>query len=154
MLRKPYRYEKDVEILKLAFENIAFFQNLDLPKNYLNNLIKLFDYEYKERGDILFKFDDFATNYYILLSGSAYLLVPKNTLISNYKNDASYITEPNLVKITNINRIRMGKGLFNENPEEENLRNINEFLPDFQIIKTLQAVMGFGEIALRSNLKR
>lgn len=127
---------------------------MELPKNYFNNLIKLFNYEYKERGDILFKYDDFAINYFILLSGSAYLLVPKNTLISNYKNDASYITEPNLINMTNINRIRMRNELSNESPEEENLRNINEFFPDFQIIKTLQAVIGFGEIALRSNLKR
>lgn len=232
LLKKANKKTADIEIILKAFDNISFFQDLKtkIPPEHINQLIKHFTYENKERGEIVFKYDDYGTNYYILLNGSVYVLVPKATLNADYTPEkqyvaAQYLTEPNIT-ITNVNKqikpkenksindetnnikndetmkcmieiknkdepiisfelntshvspsqkkkfmervsvfqegspkrgqgsIVKKKTVFSKEKEEETLINIKKTFPDFEIIKKLESVIGFGEIALLSNNKR
>ena len=212
-----------------VFSKISFFQDLQkkIPLAHIRHLIKQFNYEFKERGDVVFQFDEHGTNYYILLKGSLFLLVPKDTLNVDYTPEkqyvaSQYLTEPIIPAINNVIKIKQfddndyksenrgtpktdrsllgsqnnsktermntPKSLlsrnrnshvspsqkrnfskFNEDffkrksiipdnivrdPEKELILNIKTSFPDFEIIKKLEAVTGFGEIALMSNLKR
>lgn len=43
-------------------------------------------YEYKPSGTVLFKIGDVGEHYYIIVSGSAYLLVPKEGIERYFDN--------------------------------------------------------------------
>ena len=214
-----------------VFNNIAFFQDLQkkIPPAQIYHLIKEFKYEFKERGYVVFHFDELGINYYILLKGSLYLLLPKSTLNKDYTPEkqyvaSTYLTEPaiiiqNVMKtqhnedknikvsspdgkntpkieknvnilttvtpknliITPKNNLITQKNTFVspsfqrkfskfseelmrkktiisetilKDPEVELMNTIRKTFPDFEITKKLEAVTGFGEIALMSNLKR
>lgn len=223
----------DIEIIMKVFNKISFFQDLQkkIPITHVRHLIKEFKYESKERGDVVFQFDELGIDYYILLKGSLFLLLPKNTLNVDYTPEkqyvaSQYLTEPPLIPINNVisfkslSEINSGemkilgprieisaspnikadiqkinqnnnntpknllaenrnshispsqkkrfskasedffkrKTTFSENILKDNektlMMSIRNAFPDFEIVKKLEAVTGFGEIALMSNLKR
>ena len=205
-----------------VFNKISFFQDLQnkIPLTHVRHLIKEFKYEFKERGDVVFQYGEFGANYYILLKGSLFLLLPKSTLNVDYTPEksfvaAQYLTEPipspisNVIKGVSHQNIEENKSSptmdgklklkidtpkgtpksilptnrnshvspsmkrkftkFNEEAmkkksiisstvlrdvEKDLMATIRQTFQDFEITKKLEAVTGFGEIALMSNLKR
>lgn len=211
-----------------VFNKISFFQDLQnkITLTHIRHLIKEFKYEFKESGDVVFQYGEFGSNYYILLKGSLFLLLPKSTLNVDYNTEkhfiaTPYLTEPMASPISNVmknshqnnnqnleekkgsptfdskqrgetpksakidSKTRVDtpkmletnrnshvspsqKGKFTEEvmkrkmlteqnmwkDDQDLMMIIRQTFTDFEITKKLEAVTGFGEIALMSNLKR
>lgn len=210
-----------------VFNKISFFQDLQkkIPISQVRQLIKEFKYDSKKIGDVIFQCDEIGIDYYILLKGSLFLLLPKSNLNVDYTSEkqyvaSQYLTEPPLIPISNVlssksfmeihsvaeitdfsgtpklktdaqannqnnntpknlfsanrnshispsQKKRFSKAseiffkrktIISENLLKENekslIMDIKNAFPDFEIVKKLEAVTGFGEIALMSNLKR
>lgn len=138
LVKKPKKNDEDLLILKEELREIQFFKNIltSLSELHLNSLIKHSDYEFQPKMSIIFKYDDYGSNFYVIIKGSILVLVPCN----NYS-----IQMP-------IKPLQEGDSDFLLTNEMKGFlqKNTQGFVP----IKEMKSGEAFGELALISNSRR
>ncbi|EAS03680.2 cyclic nucleotide-binding domain protein (macronuclear) [Tetrahymena thermophila SB210] len=80
--QKEDRNSEDIQILKEYFKNFKIFKDIEnqLPQVQYNLLFGELKLEYHKKHKAIFRYGDACYKYYILLSGSAYLLKPTSQI--------------------------------------------------------------------------
>eukprot|EP01017_Pseudomicrothorax_dubius_P025299 TRINITY_DN2714_c0_g1_i11.p1 TRINITY_DN2714_c0_g1~~TRINITY_DN2714_c0_g1_i11.p1 ORF type:complete len:208 (-),score=40.99 TRINITY_DN2714_c0_g1_i11:1384-2007(-) len=133
----PKRSEKEVLFLCQALTNIKFIQDMraELNEDIFLDLFRQLRYELLPKGKTLFQHGDLGRNWYLILQGCVFVVVPKKKLrkaiTQEIQEEAVQIPRPMTI-------------------EEEILRNN----PGFFIVNELGYGVTFGEIALRQSIPR
>lgn len=133
------RSELEIDFIQKIMQNFTFFSDIKekISRHSYRELLKELKFESHNKSDILFNYGDSGKKFYLILSGSVSVLVPKS------KN--KLLLDKNLNKFkVNVDKTNIKK-LKNSMTEEEQLL---EAFPNMQLINILKQGKLFGEISL------
>ncbi|CAD8191302.1 unnamed protein product [Paramecium pentaurelia] len=147
---KKLRNANDLQLLAMAFSSIKYFQEMSktTSQDEMLNLFRELQYIEVPARRTLFRLGDIGKNFYIILSGSVWVLVAKSGLQSGTftKKDEN-----------NNDKIEIDEGTFQDEFEFMELDDesmLTQKYPNLMKVGQIAAGGSFGEIALTNFIPR
>lgn len=93
MMPSQTRDEEDIKILVKILRTISFFETLGVQneQNIIENCCRYFNFEFCPKGNYVFHYGSQGSKFYIILSGTVGVLVPKFGKVLTKKEDLKEI---------------------------------------------------------------